>query len=289
MFDYFGHLEAHPDWAPALYLTPDSMPRQETLWRGLAECVEAYQPARYDLAFLGGMDWQAYLAASVERDQPVVNLVQHVRHADPSANVYPFLPERAVRVCVSGEVQQAIEETGLVNGPCFSIANAIEQDDLVATDAYTNDVFILGYKQPALAHELAAALSARDKSVILLDHLVSRGEVLEAMRKSRVSALLPHATEGFYLPALEAMALSAVAVVPDCVGNRSFCRDESNCLMPELRLEGLVHAASTALRMVADGSAAAMTEGARATLAQHTIERERAQFHQIVENLDQIW
>ena len=289
MFDYFEHLEAHTDWSPSLYLTPDSLPRAETIWRDQGRCVPDYRPEGYDLAFVAGMDWQAYLASTVEPDQPVVNLVQHVRHADPSANVYPFLPERAVRICVSAEVEQAIVDTGLVNGPCFTIANAIDQVDLVATGTYSNDVFILGYKQPALARELSNELIGQGVSTILLDHLVPRAEVTDAMRRSRVSALLPHQTEGFYLPALEAMALSAVAVVPDCVGNRSFCRDEFNCLMPELRLEAIVRACSTALQMLTDGTAAAITGNARSTLARHTIARERAQFHHIVENLDQIW
>ncbi len=272
-----------------MYLTPDSLPQAETIWRDQARCIPGYRPEQYDIAFVAGMDWEAYLARAVERDQPVVNLVQHVRHADPSANVYPFLPERAVRICVSAEVEQALVDTGLVNGPCFAIANAIDQDDLVATGVYTNDVFILGYKQPALARELGDALAAQGVSVVVLDHLVPRVEVIDAMRSSRVSALLPHPTEGFYLPALEAMALSGVAVVPDCIGNRSFCRDEFNCLMPELRLEAMVGACSVALQMLADSTASAITRNARSTLARHTIERERAQFHHIVENLDQIW
>src|SRR5947209_3732672 len=39
--------------------------------------------------------------------------------------------------------------------------------------------------------------------------------------------------EGFCLPALEAMAAGAPVVCTDAHGNRDFCRDGENCLMPE--------------------------------------------------------
>ena len=39
--------------------------------------------------------------------------------------------------------------------------------------------------------------------------------------------------EGFCLPALEAMATGAAVVCTDAHGNRDFCVDGENCLMPE--------------------------------------------------------
>jgi glycosyltransferase involved in cell wall biosynthesis len=38
--------------------------------------------------------------------------------------------------------------------------------------------------------------------------------------------------EGFALPPLEAMAAGAAVVCTDAHGNRDFCRDGVNCLMP---------------------------------------------------------
>jgi glycosyltransferase involved in cell wall biosynthesis len=43
--------------------------------------------------------------------------------------------------------------------------------------------------------------------------------------------------EGFCLPALEAMASGAAVVATDAHGNRDFCRDGENCLMPSARVE----------------------------------------------------
>jgi glycosyltransferase involved in cell wall biosynthesis len=57
--------------------------------------------------------------------------------------------------------------------------------------------------------------------------------------------------EGFALPPLEAMATGAAVVCTDAHGNRDFCVDEENCLIPEPN----VAAVSSALaRVLADAS-----------------------------------
>ncbi|HEY4428055.1 MAG TPA: glycosyltransferase [Solirubrobacteraceae bacterium] len=69
-----------------------------------------------------------------------------------------------------------------------------------------------------------------------------------------VNALLCQATvfvqtsthEGFALPPLEAMATGAAVVCTDAHGNRDFCVDQVNCLMPEPNVESV----SAALRLL---------------------------------------
>jgi glycosyltransferase involved in cell wall biosynthesis len=64
---------------------------------------------------------------------------------------------------------------------------------------------------------------------------------------ARVVELLSEATvllqtsrhEGFCLPALEGMAAGAAVVTTDANGNRDFCRDGENCLMPDRRPEAV--------------------------------------------------
>jgi glycosyltransferase involved in cell wall biosynthesis len=64
---------------------------------------------------------------------------------------------------------------------------------------------------------------------------------VERPSDSEVNELLNEATvfvqtsthEGFCLPALEAMATGAPVVCTDAHGNRDFCVDGENCLMPE--------------------------------------------------------
>ena len=55
------------------------------------------------------------------------------------------------------------------------------------------------------------------------------------MARARVTVLVPNPKEGFYLPALEAMALGTIVVCPDCVGNRSFCVAGRQLLPARLR------------------------------------------------------
>lgn len=55
--------------------------------------------------------------------------------------------------------------------------------------------------------------------------------------------------EGFCLPALEAMATGAAVVCTDADGNRDFCSDGENCLMPEPSVESVRDAIA---RLLAD-------------------------------------
>jgi glycosyltransferase involved in cell wall biosynthesis len=53
--------------------------------------------------------------------------------------------------------------------------------------------------------------------------------------------------EGFALPPLEAMAAGAAVVCTDAHGNRDFCRDDENCLMPEPHVPAIKSAISALL------------------------------------------
>lgn len=57
--------------------------------------------------------------------------------------------------------------------------------------------------------------------------------------------------EGFGLPLLEAMAAGTAVVCTDGHGNRDFCRDGVNCLMPEARSDAL---AAALARLFADAN-----------------------------------
>jgi len=57
--------------------------------------------------------------------------------------------------------------------------------------------------------------------------------------------------EGFCLPPLEAMATGCAVVCTDAHGNRDFCRDGENCLMPEATPE----AVAAAIRRLLDDDA----------------------------------
>src|SRR5213078_964422 len=75
-------------------------------------------------------------------------------------------------------------------------------------------------------------------------------EYVEAPSDEDVNRLFNEATvfvqtsrhEGFCLPPLEAMAAGCAVVCTDAHGNRDFCRDGENCLMPEPAPEAVAEA-----------------------------------------------
>lgn len=276
VWDYFRHALAL-GWDARVHLTPESLLDAHNPWMVVPERIEPeWRPERADVLFLAGMDWQA-LPRADDGLRPVVNLVQHVRHADPAQPLHGFLDRPAWRVCVSGPVAEAICRTGRVNGPVEVIPAALDLpvDAIPATDA-GRGVFIAALKAPELGGELAAVLRARGHEVLLVQEWMPRDAYLRAMARAAVVVPLPHPTEGFYLPGLEAMALGRPVVMPPCMGSAEYAVDGRNCLMPEAEAGPLAAAVE---RLLADGAlrGALRTEG-HASAAGHRQERERAAF-----------
>ncbi len=272
VFDYLGHAASAPWLEPRLYLAPGS---DEALARSLTPKRVERIPrlGEADLYFVAGMDWALFDQAGLDLSEaPVVNLIQHVWHAHEGNPRREYLRRPALRICVSPEVAAAI--TPLANGPVLTIPNGI---DLRALPPPRREggrrVFIGGLKNPEEAGICAQALAEAGAEVDLCLQPIARSAYLDRMGACEVSVLLPNPLEGFYLPALEAMALGAVPVVPDCVGARSFCLDGRNCLVPAYRSDAICAAA---LGLLADHEIRARLrrQGAR-TATDHSLEQER--------------
>ena len=99
LWDYFRHVDAHPDWRAHLHLTAGST-HEDNPWldAGVVPQPE-WRPHAADALFLAGVDWQAYPQDAPER--PVLNLIQGVRHADPDLLLRDFLarPARCAAPC----------------------------------------------------------------------------------------------------------------------------------------------------------------------------------------------
>ncbi len=294
VWNYFNHVEASPSHTAQIHFSPDSRWDASNPWVSRrAEVCPQWQPEQADLLFLGGKDWEMLPAA--ERDHyrwPVINLIQHVHHADPGHPLSAFLPHRAIRVCVSAEVRAAIESTGRVNGPTVTIPNGIEMADLPTPGKREIDWLVCGLKdgRSGMARRLVKRLDlSRWGRAEFLTKLLPRPEFLAALARARRVVLLPRETEGFYLPALEAMALGCLVVCSDCVGNRSFCREGFNAVVPVGHDEESVFAAMQRARRLTLLQEAALVENARVTAAEHTLARERAAFHELLASVDALW
>lgn len=284
VWDYFNHTAEHTGWSAAVYLTAGSLD-QHNPWRVHPVPVDLqWSPQSASVLFLAGLDWNAY--PTDEAAKPVINLIQHVRHADPADSLHRHLSRRAIRICVSQAVADAICGTGLVNGPVRVIPAAIDLDELPQAAPGRHGVFIGATKQPELGRMLLARLQEQGRDATLIDQWLPREHYLALMAQSRVAVVLPSPTEGFFLPGLEAMALGCATVVPDCIGNREYVRPGVNALAPAAQLDALVDAISQlddaryAAKLIAAGKATAATFG---------LDAERARFHALLDEVDRLW
>lgn len=286
---YFEHVQQTPGFTPLIAFSPQTRWDDTNPWLGRRDlALPHWHPEGADMLFLAGMDW-AVLDAMARRapPRPVINLIQHVRHADPAEPLYQFLSHPALRICVSPQVTEALRATGRVKGPLVTIPNGIDLGDLPAVQPWAGrgaEVLILGIKQPALALELSARLRQAGRVVDCLVESVPRGAFLARLAQARLALLLPNPTEGFYLPALEAFALETLVVCPDCVGNRSFCLAGSNCWQPPYRLEALLAAVDQALELP-DAHVQALLAAGREMAQRHALIQERQAFVEILQSL----
>jgi len=280
VFDYFRHTQAADEYAAEIHVTPDSRPDHP--WRGETSVVAQYRPEEADVLFIAGMDWQALDAhPGIEDRIPVINLIQHVRHASPDQPLFRFLNRRATRICVSAEVAAALRATGACNGPVHAIPNGIDCTLLPPLDPDPAcDVFICGIKRRDLARDLADRVRRQGLSVDCLTAPVPRPDFLVRISRARLVVLLPHVEEGFYLPALEAMAMGCVVICPDCIGNRAFCIDEVTALVPDQDAAAIEEAVT---RIARDpGLAATLRDRASLASRAFDIGTERKAYHQLL-------
>jgi hypothetical protein len=275
--------------------TPESTWDATNPWNAAREHVlDMEEEVDFDVLFLSGVDWRGMVPIEErpEYRRPVINLVQHVWHACPNdpLNRHRFLPHKAIRICVGPQIAKAITRTGRVRGPVFTIPNALELDVVAAmagTPDRDIDLLVAANKRPELGRAVAARLRRDGRTVELVDERIPRWELVKRMGRARVTVLVPNPKEGFYLPALEAMAVGTVVVCPDCIGNRSFCLPGENCFRPGYDEDEIVAAAETALAQ--EPELGELRARARATAEEHDIAGERRAFLEILDRVEELW
>jgi hypothetical protein len=293
VFQYFEHVRSSPSHEARIRFSSDSVWDATNPWWGLRETViEPGEVVDADVLFLAGMDWR-----SLEPEQraassvPIVNLIQDFRHVRPDTPLHEFLAHPAIRICVSPEIRDELQSAGSVEGPIFTVPIGIDLERLPAArpaEQRDIDCAVLAIKDPPLGRRIAERITARGHRVLLVDRPMPRAELLGAMARARVTVHLPASLEGAYLPALESMAVGAVVVCPDCVGNRSFCRDGDTCLVPARSQRAIVKSALTALRASED-ELAPMLASAHAESMKRGLNSERVRFLEILDRVDDLW
>jgi Glycosyl transferases group 1 len=283
-----------PEHSARVRFSAESVWDSTNPWNQATECVLAPgEDFDADVVFLSGTDWRRVIP-EYERprySKPVVNLIQHVRHGcenDPLGRQM-LLRHSAIRVCVSPEVERAILATGRVRGPVFTIPDSIDVaavERLAGSGPRDIDALVVANKQPALGQSLARRLQATDRNVHLVDGRIPRDTLVGLMGRARVTVAVPNPKEGFYLPAIEGMAVGTVVVCPDCVGNRSYCLDGENSFRPAYEQDAILAAAEKAL---AGGETERLLAAARETAQAHDLRLERSAFLDILDRVDELW
>lgn len=293
VFHYFEHVRSSPSHDARIRFTPNSVWDASNPWRGAPETVLAPDETIHaDVLFLAGSDWRRLDPEQrAAPPAPIINLIQAVRHTFPTHPLNRFLVHPAIRICVSPEIQEALQSTGSVEGPIFTVPIGVDLEQLPAARAAEErdlDCVVLAVKDPQLGRRIGERLSAAGYRVQLIDAHIPRDELLDALARARVTVHLPVSVEGAYLPALESMALGAAVVCPDCVGNRSFCRDGDTCLMPERTEQAITEAALTLLTASTD-ELTPMLKAAHQESTGRGLASERARFLKILDRAHELW
>lgn len=286
VWDYYCHVRGSA-YLPQVYFTPSSVWDRGNPWNGVSPPpLSVWEPESADVLFVAGRDWEAVPEGI---GVPVINLIQGMGHAEPGAPRRAFLARRAVRICVSDAVAEVIRSTGEVNGPILTIPNGLDADSL-PPPAPVRDipVLIAGLKDPLLATRLSESAGAAGIPNVCLTRALPRRAFLDLLGRAEVAVLLPGRMEGFFLPALEAMAMGALVVCPDCLGNRGFCHDGLSCLRPAHE-PGAIEAALHQAHGLGEPERSVLRARAREQVARHDLRRERRMFLEVLEGLDSLW
>jgi glycosyltransferase involved in cell wall biosynthesis len=293
VWDYFNHIKMTANFTPFIYMESGGDVSDNNPWLSSAQNkLPEWSPLEADVLFLAGMDW--FTLPYPERKKwpkPVINLIQGFRHSIPDTPLYDCLSNHAIRICVSQEVANSILATGKVNGPVFTIPNGIDYsfiNNIKPNGSKEFDLLIVGLKNPNMAKELEIACKKLPITIKCLTEIKPRLDFIRAMAASRIAVLLPSVTEGFYLPAIEAMALGTIVICPDCIGNRSFCINGDNCLVPTYTLDGIFEAVNTVTIMNSNGLNR-IRNSAIAVSKLHNLENERQSFFDILNLTSKIW
>lgn len=292
---YFEHTKLSGIFNPALYLNPASgLPKNDAiaLWKlNDSNCIPCWAPAEGDAFFIAGEDWQYAMPFSNQFPMnPIINLIQGVRHADPKGQLYQFLGKRAIRICVSKPVAEAINATGKVNGPVVVIENGI---DIAPANQKLDfpshpSIGVLAYKNRYFGRLLVEKLKELGIEYEIYENLLPRPDYLHLLGRHRLLVCLPLAEEGFYLTGLEAMSQGAITVVPDCRGNLAYAQPNSNCFVPAYELDAVVSAVLQAYGLPSEKQKQ-MSINAIETAHRFSIAREREQYTNLLSNLNALW
>lgn len=289
VWHYFNHTLHSKTYTPRISFSSRTLWNNTNPWIRSKPSYDSYH--RLDSAnalFLAGLDWRNYPKNKERASLPVINLIQHVRHADPNGELFSFLSRPAIRICVSEPVTQAILNTGQVAGPVLTIPNGIDVPNHLACKKSVEKILILGLKNPEAAARIDSIMSKNNVPTHCVTSFMPRDQYLQLISDFSFAVFLPHHEEGFYLPALEAMSLGRIVICPDCVGNREYGDDKVNGFFPRYTVEHIVDAIFAALRTPSE-IRVSMEERAKISASKFSLQSEQRSYLEVLDQLTFFW
>ena len=114
VWHYFNHTRATGGYDARILFDRDSNWDSSNPWSEVRELVvDAPEDVQAQAYFVAGRDWQRMEALGLlSSDLPIINFIQHTRHADDWSIQSRYLTRKAIRICVSEEVAAAVEGAG---------------------------------------------------------------------------------------------------------------------------------------------------------------------------------
>ncbi len=265
----------------------------DPLWQPfLPHKATTWQVKKGDVVFIAGKDWAYFDTQQIDDSIPIINLIQGIRHTDPTLPHYKNLSRKALRICVSNAVKKALLETGVCKEPITVIQNGISPtpysfNALTTQDLKNKSWLIVGYKNKKLAKDVALKYAKLGINTDFIDQEIDKADFIKKMNDAAVVVCFPYVFEGFYLTALEAMAMGKIVICPDCKGNQEYCTTQT-ALMPDFTTRGYVKMAKTLLNY---STAELVTKQNNAfnKAAEFTLEEEQNTFLNFLQSAQTAW
>ena len=301
--DAFEHFRHSTTFEPKIYFGPETVwfDNPGNVWLPYREeALARWEVRPDDVLFLAGRDWSVLSAAEkAHPPAPVLNIAQP-RHVNPNDPRHESLQYPAIRIAKSSLGKKILEDFG-VNGPVYLIPDTIDLALLPPPNPHPDlDVLIVGLKNEPMALALERKLKwhnlwRREKirfAIQIPPKLPTREDFLQLVNRARIVAYLPldaeRGAEGFYLPALEGMAMEKLVICPFAVGNIDFCLPGKTCLQPEYNTQAIYQAILQALKMP-ERQQQALIHNGKEISKNHSIEQERAALINLLHQADEIW
>lgn len=293
-YDFFHHIKSFSDFEPYIFFDKDSIWDANIPWFSLYKTMPTLKELDFepDILFLNsGKDWIRYSQyKKIEPETPIVSPVNNFRATKPGHPSFDFLGRKAVRLCPSPEIYDAVKDHPNTVGETIYMPNGvgISGEALSLKNNKTIDALIVGNKNPSLANQLFDEIKDLNLNVEVINGWISKTEFQIKLAQSKISIHLPKHVEEHYIPGIEAMMLNSFVIIPDCIGNRSYSKNQETCIMTSYDLAGFKIALQDVLSL-SDDDFKGIVKFAEKSTHQYSTEIERESLYKALKLTETIW